>query len=184
MERLKGLVVQWLFELSKANLATTGIYVGYKLQKHISKAIARHSSAICTALEKYNELGPLQKPPQPVLEYSDVASYSWLGAFDLLKHSCTNIMHKPWSVSANCKVANKYFKVVHAHEEIHRLNVEICWLDAWVKYEDAAMKTAVETATDPALAAKLQHRYTEQQTVNLLHCACISAIYRLDGYSG
>ncbi|KAF8235935.1 hypothetical protein L208DRAFT_1023498, partial [Tricholoma matsutake] len=176
----EGLVVQQLFELLKANLATTG----YKLQKHISKAIARCSSAIHTALEKYNKLAPLQKPPRPVLEYSDMASYSWLGEFDLLKHSHTDTMHKPWSVPGNCEVANKYFKVVCAHEEINRLNMEICRLDAWVKYEDAAMKTAVEMATNPALAAKLRHRYTEQRKVNLLHCAHISAIYCLDGYSG
>lgn len=59
-------------------------------------------------LDKYNELAPLQNPPRPLLQYSDVASYSWLGDFDLLKYSCTNIMQKPWTVPANHEVANKY----------------------------------------------------------------------------
>ena len=76
VERLEGLVMQRLFELSKANLAGTGAYflniqqkcftetsLGYKLRKHISKAIANRSSAICTALERYNQLAPLQNPP-------------------------------------------------------------------------------------------------------------------------
>ncbi|KAG1883627.1 hypothetical protein F4604DRAFT_1878911 [Suillus subluteus] len=56
IEELEGLVVQRLFELSKANLSGTG----YKMHKHISKAITRRSGAIQTALEKYNTLVPLQ----------------------------------------------------------------------------------------------------------------------------
>ena len=105
VERLEGLVVQRLFELSKVNLVGTGAYflniqqkcftetsLGYKLRKHISKAIAKCSSAICIALERYNQLAPLQNPPRPILQFSDVASYSWLSDFDLLKFSSTDIM--------------------------------------------------------------------------------------------
>ena len=198
VERLEGLVVQRLFELSKANLAATGAYshfvtkpklltetsLGYKMRKHISKAIAKRSSAIRTALEKYNELAPLQNPPRPTLQFSDVASYSWLSDFDLLKYSRADIMQKPWSVPANREVANKYFKVVRAHEEIHRLNVEVRRLDAWVVHEDNMLKSAMDTATDPHLAAELHRRYAERRRVNVLHRLRISAIYRLDGYSG
>ena len=121
VECLEGLVVQRLFELSKANLAATGVFflqlklltetsLGYKMRKHISKAITKRSSAIRMALEKYNELAPLQNPPRPTLLFSDVASYSWLTDFDLLKYSCTDIMQKPWSVPANHEVANKFSK--------------------------------------------------------------------------
>jgi hypothetical protein len=158
--------------------------LGYKMWKHISKAIARRSSAIRTALEKYNELAPLQKPPRPTLEYSDVASYSLLGDFDLLKHSHTAIMKKPWSVPANREVTNKYFKVLCAQEEIHRLNMEIRRLDAWVSHEDSVLKAAAEMATNPHLAVELCRHYAERRRVNLLHRAHISAIYRLEGYSG
>jgi hypothetical protein len=76
VDRLEGLIVQRLFELSKANLAATGTrslfsdYLpsanppsGYKMHKHISKAITRRSSTICTVLEKYNQLAPMQFPP-------------------------------------------------------------------------------------------------------------------------
>ena len=195
VECLEGLVVQRLFELSKANLAATGVFflqlklltetsLGYKMRKHISKAITKRSSAIRMALEKYNELAPLQNPPRPTLLFSDVASYSWLTDFDLLKYSCTDIMQKPWSVPANHEVANKYFKVLRAHEEIHRLNIEVRRLDAWVVHEDDMLKAAMDTAMDPHLTAELQHCYTEQRRVNLLHHICISAIYRLEGYSG
>ena len=95
------------------------------MQKHISKAIMKCSSAIRMALEKYNELAPLQDPPWSTLQFSDVASYSWLSDFNLLKNSHTDIMQKPWSVPTNHEVANKYFKVLQACKEIHCLNIEV-----------------------------------------------------------
>ncbi|KAG0693580.1 hypothetical protein DFH29DRAFT_985458 [Suillus ampliporus] len=75
---LEGLVVWYLFEMSKANLSGTG----YKM---------------C----KYNKLAPLQDPPHPVLDYFEVVEYSSLGEFSLLKHSCHHILTKPWLLSAN-----------------------------------------------------------------------------------
>ncbi|OAX36990.1 hypothetical protein K503DRAFT_647944, partial [Rhizopogon vinicolor AM-OR11-026] len=90
VEHLEGLVVKRLFELAKANLAGTG----YKLRQHISNAIARRSAAIRAALDKYNALAPLQNPPRPTLEYHEVASYAWLGEFDLLKHSRRDLLSK------------------------------------------------------------------------------------------
>ena len=152
--------------------------------KHISKAIAKRSSAIRTALEKYNQLAPLQNPPRPILQFSDVASYSWLSDFDLLKFSRTDIMQKPWSVPANREIANKYFKVVRAHEEINRLNIEIWRLDAWIIHENQVMKSAADAATDPHVAAELHRCYAERRRVNNIHCIRILSIYNLEGYSG
>lgn len=93
-------------------------------------------------------------------------------------------MQKPWSVPANREVANKYFKVLRAHEEIHRLNIEVRRLDAWIIHEDQVLKSAVDAATDPHLAVELRRRYAERRRVNHLHRIRISAIYRLEGYSG
>jgi hypothetical protein len=197
VENLEGLVVQRLFELSKANLATTGVSLnvrilmidvkastGYKMRKHISKAIAKRSAAIRTALDKYNELAPQQNPPRPVLQYSDVASYSWLGEFDLLKYSRSNITRKPWTVPANREVAIKYFKVQRAKEEIERLNVEVRRLDAWTSHENQVLAGTIQAATDPHLAAELRRRYAERRRVNSIHRIHVSAIYHLDGYTG
>ncbi|KAI5997727.1 hypothetical protein EDC04DRAFT_2584995, partial [Pisolithus marmoratus] len=83
VEELKGLVVQHLAELSKENLAGTG----YKMWKHISKAITHCSTTICTALEHYNKLTPCQHPPRPKLDFTDVIGYSTFGEFELLKYS-------------------------------------------------------------------------------------------------
>ena len=100
------------------------------MQKYISKAIMKRSSAILTALKKYNQLAPLQVPPWLILQFSNMASYSLLSDFELLDFSSKDILQKPWSVPANCEIANKYFKVLHAHEEIHHLNIEVCMLNA------------------------------------------------------
>ncbi|KAG1732925.1 uncharacterized protein EDB91DRAFT_1238702 [Suillus paluster] len=81
VQHLEGLVVQRLFELAKANLAGTG----YKMQQQISNAITQCSTAIRNAFERYNQLAPLQTPPQEVLKFSEVASYAWLGSL-----SCSN----------------------------------------------------------------------------------------------
>ena len=95
-----------------------------------------------------------------------------------------DIMQKPWSVPANCEVANKYFKVLCAHEKIHHLNVEVWRLDAWAVHKDHELKLAMDTAVDPYLAAELGHCYVERQHVNLLHRTWILTIYCLEGYSG
>jgi hypothetical protein len=124
VDELEGLVVQRLFELLKAHLAGTGEYstecllqytkrnacIGYKLRKHISKAIVRRSKAVRASLDRYNQLAPLQSPPCPVLEYSDVASYRWLGDFILLKMSRHGILKQPWAVSTNREIARKSSK--------------------------------------------------------------------------
>jgi len=93
-------------------------------------------------------------------------------------------MQKPWSVPANREVANKYFKVLRAHEEIHRLNIEVQRLDAWITHERQVFKSAIDSATNPHLAAELRRRYAERGRVNNLHRIRISAIYKLEGYSG
>ncbi|KAG1791474.1 hypothetical protein EV424DRAFT_1475992 [Suillus variegatus] len=182
VEQLEGLVVQRLFELAKSNLAGTG----YKMRQHISNAITRRSTAIRNALERYNHLAPLQTPPRDVLKFSEVASYAWLGEFELLKHSRSNMLDKPWAVKSNREVAAKYFRIVRAREEIHRLNIEIARLQKWVDTEDAHM-LEVSTAlamTNPVLAREIQWRYEEHRHVNNLHRVRLEAVYNLAGYSG
>ncbi|KAG2127666.1 hypothetical protein DEU56DRAFT_758550 [Suillus clintonianus] len=138
---LEGLIVQLMFELSKANLASTG----YKLRKQISKAIVKHSGAIQSALDKYNKLALSQNPQWPTLQYSEVMSCVALGEFEILKCSCHDILAKPWSNGIHCEMSNKYFKIICAQEEITQLNVEIQRLQAWVDMKDSDIEwTATE----------------------------------------
>ncbi|TFK58850.1 hypothetical protein BDN72DRAFT_781504, partial [Pluteus cervinus] len=182
VEKVEGLVVQRLLELSKANLAETG----YKQRQHISRAITNRSGAIRTAIIKYNELALLQHPPCPELEIKTILSYLLLGEFELLKHSRIEILSKPWSVMANRETASKYFKICRAREEIIRLNVEIRRLEAWVDFEDNHLKTTFTSLhiTDPLLAIQVRHVYERRQRLNAKHRKRLSKIYTLRGYTG
>ncbi|KAF8589382.1 hypothetical protein K439DRAFT_1612816 [Ramaria rubella] len=146
VEELEQLVVQRLFELSKANLMKTG----YKMRKHIGQAIAHSSAAM---------------PPCPILEYSAVAAYLWLGEFDLLKESRYEVLQRPWAVPANREVATKYYKIVRAHEELQCLNVEARCLHTWVVDEGVHLNTVITQLhdTDPILAAAIQAKALVQQ---------------------
>ncbi|KAG1735668.1 uncharacterized protein EDB91DRAFT_1238175 [Suillus paluster] len=184
VEELEGLVVRRLFEMSKANLAGTG----YKMRKYISKAITRRSAAIRTALDRYNKLAPLQDPPRPILDYSEVVGYACLGEFSLLKHSRHQILTKPWSVSANREMAAKYFKLVRSHEEIVRLNVEIKRLQSWVEHEDRSILNAIDSLladdTEALLVAELKEFHAKRHCINTNHRKHLQKIYALEGYTG
>ncbi|KAG1882375.1 hypothetical protein F4604DRAFT_1921540 [Suillus subluteus] len=184
VEELEGLVVRRLFEMSKANLAGTG----YKMRKYISKVITRRSAAIRTALDRYNKLAPLQDPPRPILDYSEVVGYACLGEFSLLKHSRHQILTKPWSVSANHEMAAKYFKLVRSHEEIVRLNVEIKRLQSWVEHEDRSILNAIDSLladdAEALLVAELKEFHAKRHCINTNHRKRLQKIYALEGYTG
>ncbi|KIM65037.1 hypothetical protein SCLCIDRAFT_23132 [Scleroderma citrinum Foug A] len=169
VEELENLVVQCLFELSKANLASTG----YKLP-------VQH------ALERYNKLAMKQSPLRPVLQYSEVLSYATLGDFDLLKHSQHDVLARLWSNTMHCHMAVKYFKLLRAHEEINWLNVEVRQLQAWIDNETAEIKqiAAELSAQSPLLSAKLWALFYREQRINIQHQLWLQCIYDLEGYSG
>jgi len=138
------------------------------------------------ALERYNKLAIKQSPPRPVLQYSEVLSYATLGDFDLLKHSRHDVLARPWSNTMHRQMAVKYFKLLRAHEEINRLNVEVRRLQAWVDNETTEIKqiAAELSAQNPLLSAELQVLFHHQQRVNIQHQLRLQRIYDLGGYSG
>ncbi|KAG1742348.1 uncharacterized protein EDB91DRAFT_1236994 [Suillus paluster] len=143
------------------------------MHKYISKATVQRSSAICMALDRYNKLAPLQVPPQPILEYTKVVWYAALGEFTLLKHSHHDLLMKPWAIPENCKMSAKFFKVLHLHEEITRLNIEIGRLHAWMEFGEKSMVSAIAALNNkalPILASELQRQYAAWHHVNNIHC--------------
>ncbi|KAG1850404.1 hypothetical protein F4604DRAFT_1934402 [Suillus subluteus] len=162
VEELEGLVVQRLFELSKVNLSGT-------------------------ALDRYNKLAPLQVPPRPILDYAEVVGYAALGEFTLLKHSCHDLLTRPWATPENHEMAAKFFKVLCSHEEITCLNVEIGRLHAWMEFEEKSMVSAIAALNreaSPLLASELQRQYAARRCVNNIHRARLQGVCLLDGYTG
>ncbi|KAG2034071.1 hypothetical protein BDR03DRAFT_870823 [Suillus americanus] len=81
LDHLEGLIVARIFELTKMNRAGTG----YKLRKHIAKALQTRSIAIRSALNTYNSIASSMYPPRQTLKWEDVVEYMFLADFDLLR---------------------------------------------------------------------------------------------------
>ncbi|KAF7964652.1 hypothetical protein HWV62_4415, partial [Athelia sp. TMB] len=71
LDKIQQLVVQQLFELSKANLSG----LGYKLRESIWRALKVRSKAIQSTLDRYNAVAPLMRPPAPTLEWKQIMDY-------------------------------------------------------------------------------------------------------------
>jgi len=160
--------------------------LGYKLRKHIAQALARRCAAIRNAISRYNDLAPLQNPPRPILVYSEVVDYCTFSEFEILKHSDHDVLSKEWATLANRQAANKHFKVERAEEEIHRCNVEVARMQAWVDEEDMVMSRAVaeHEGSDPAFATHLKVLQIQRRHVNDHLRTRLEQIYKLPGYSG
>ncbi|KAG6821969.1 hypothetical protein H0H92_015871, partial [Tricholoma furcatifolium] len=70
-----------MFELTKMNMSQTG----YKLRKHIGKALKARSQAIRSALDRYNDAATLMSPPRASLSWNEIIEYAFLADFDLLR---------------------------------------------------------------------------------------------------
>ena len=161
-------------------------HLGYKLRKHIAHALSRRCGAIRNAIDRYNELAPLQKPPHPHLVYSEVVDYCTFSEFEILKHSEHDILSKDWAVLVNRQAANKCFKIERAKEEVRRCNVEVARLQAWVDVEDMVMSraAAAQEGSDPAFAAHLKVLQMQRRHVNDYLRSRLDQIYKLPGFSG
>ena len=160
--------------------------LGYKLRKHIAQALSRRCAAICNAIGRYNDLAPLQKPPRPLLVYSEVVDYCTFSKFEILKQSDHDILSKDWATLTNRQAANKYFKIKRAEEEIYRCNVEVARVHAWVDEDDRVMSGAVAASegSDPAFAAHLKVLQIQRRHMNDHLRTRLGQIYKLPGYSG
>ncbi|KAF8169554.1 hypothetical protein K438DRAFT_1909486 [Mycena galopus ATCC 62051] len=121
LDHLVGLIVARMFELAKCGMAGTG----YKLRKHIAKALQARSKAVRAAIERYNTAASAMTPQKPALEWDDVVEYAFLADFDLLRDAREDIRGETWAQPAGRAAMDQHFKLLRADEEILRLNVEI-----------------------------------------------------------
>lgn len=112
LDKLEGLVVARLFELTSMNRAQMGKHsighislknaefqlIGYKQRTHISKALQSRSSTIRSALERYNTAAVALDPPRDTLKWDEVVEYAFLSDFDLLRDT----RHQQNLVGAYC----------------------------------------------------------------------------------
>ncbi|KAF7371233.1 hypothetical protein MSAN_00759000 [Mycena sanguinolenta] len=147
---LEALVLKRMFELTKMNMSGTG----YKLRKHIAKALQTRSKAIRNALARYNSAAAALSPPRRQLTWAEVIDYTFLSEWDLLRDPDANPKIRPWASPAARLVLNTYFKIERTQNEIDHLNVEIRRLVTYIRDEKEYLdhKAREIEKTDPNLA--------------------------------
>ncbi|KAJ7027031.1 hypothetical protein C8F04DRAFT_1295641 [Mycena alexandri] len=164
--KLERLVIQRMFELTKMNLSQTG----YKLRKHIAKALQARSQAIKNALKTYNSAASSIAPPGRTLSWSEVVEYAFLADFDLLRDP---------------EKVGEYFRIERAREEIIRCNVEIRRLVTYIR-DERAFLVSVEAdlqVTNPGLAWCVRRYRLERERYNDIHMKRLSAFAKKAGAS-
>ncbi|TFY62236.1 hypothetical protein EVJ58_g3989 [Rhodofomes roseus] len=182
LDELERLVVQRLFELTKAGMSGTG----YKLREKISKALKARAEAIRKALKRYNDKAAKLNPPRPQLTWSEVVDMVNLADFDLLRETRDDIRKQPWAQYPNRRATNLHFNIKRAREEIERLNVEIRRLltsmyDEHVDYHLAVQQASVSA---PYLAHELRERWQYRNSIHARIAARLHQTSQLPRFSG
>ncbi|KAJ3564681.1 hypothetical protein NP233_g8139 [Leucocoprinus birnbaumii] len=68
LDKLEGLVISQVFELSKMNMSQSG----YKLRNHVAKALCTQSKAMKSSLEHYNKAAENMQLLRPTLTWEEV----------------------------------------------------------------------------------------------------------------
>ena len=203
LDKLEQLVVQQLFELSKANVLGMGklqpitymtysnieyCLLGYKVRESISRTLKTQGKAIHTALNKYNNIAPKMNLPAPILQWRHLMEYRFISKFELLKHAHShhNITTEPWVLPLNHKMALKHHKINWVHEEMHRIHYKAPWLHTSIHDEHILYTWHINCLheSNPSLAFMLKRIWAVQWHVNNTHMKHLNALEHLDGYAG
>ncbi|KAJ6550722.1 hypothetical protein B0H10DRAFT_2242599 [Mycena sp. CBHHK59/15] len=136
LDKLQGLIIARMFELAKCNMSGTG----YKLRKHIAKALQARSRAVRNAITSYNQVAAAMTPPKPTLSWEEVVEYAFLADFDLLREGREDIRGEAWAQQAERAAMDQHYKLLRAEEELVCLNVEIHRLVTYMRDEDAFLR--------------------------------------------
>ncbi|KII93196.1 hypothetical protein PLICRDRAFT_383096 [Plicaturopsis crispa FD-325 SS-3] len=182
LDTLEGLIVARMFELTKMNRSQTG----YALRKHIGKALQARSSAIRTALEKYNASAASLSPPRRTLEWKEVVEYAFLADFDLLRDTRQDISQRPWATPAGRLAMDMHFKMHRAEEEIQRLNIEIRRVATYLRDETSYLHACEEQVrpSNAALAYQISVHRLQRGRFNSQHVRRLQDIAKLRGFNG
>ncbi|KAK7007335.1 hypothetical protein R3P38DRAFT_3281563 [Favolaschia claudopus] len=183
IDQLEGLVVARMFELAKVNLCDTG----YKLRKHIAKALQVRSKAVKTALDRYNDAATALDPPRPQLSWEEIVNYAFLTEFDLLREGRQDIRTEAWAQPAGRVAMDQHFKLLRADEEIARLNLEIRRLITHMQDETAFLlhhQRRLVKEGDAALAHQVHLYRMERGRYNDLHRERLQKLSKECGFTG
>jgi hypothetical protein len=159
---------------------------GYKLRQHIAKALNRRSDAVKKAIKRYNEQASLLDPPGLLITWEQIAEYTFIGEFDLLRIARSDIRTEKWAQKTYREAAVKYFKLCRAREELQRLNVEVCRLQTFIKEEATHVECTIKhlSANRSPLADELRRRWVLRSAINTLHRQRLKQLEQKSYYTG
>ncbi|KAJ7795486.1 hypothetical protein B0H14DRAFT_2620904 [Mycena olivaceomarginata] len=180
LDALELLIVERIFELTKINQSQTG----YKMRKHIAKALQARSKAVKNAIENYNAAAALLDPPMPHLTWEQVVEYAFLADFDILRDTHAEVQSRPWTRPAYRLAMDSYFKILRAREEIKRLNVEIPRVVTWIRDEYKTLRRKEQELS--VEAGKTDEQVPESGAVSLTMATCAGsgALAKEPGFTG
>ncbi|KZV93713.1 hypothetical protein EXIGLDRAFT_673831 [Exidia glandulosa HHB12029] len=180
VDHLEFLLLQRVFELSKTHALGTG----YKMREAISKNIKSRSKAIANAVKKYNTAAAAVVPPAPSVDFSKLMEWTELQEFDLLRMSRRgDVREREWAKPANRELAQKYYKVKRAQEEIQRCEIELHRLVTAIHDEEAELDRVHGQLLERAhpLAGEVARISRRRSGVNAQHIARIVRLAALPG---
>ncbi|KAJ7888131.1 hypothetical protein B0H14DRAFT_3430321 [Mycena olivaceomarginata] len=192
LDALELLIVERIFELTKMNQSQTG----YKMRKHIAKALQARSKAVKSAIDRYNDAAIVLDPPMPRLTWEQVVEYVFLADFDILRDTRADVQSKPWTRPAYQLAMDRYFKILRAREEIKRLNIEIRQVVTWIRDENrflrrmernlrsAEGKTEEELEADMQMAVQVQLYRARQGRYDAGHLERFTKLAQTLGFTG
>ena len=166
--------------------AQLNICLGYKLRQQIAKALHARSSAVRSAVKRYNDVAANLTPPRPPLDLQTVLGYVYLAEFDILRDSRYDIQSKPWARAAERETSAAFFKLERAKEELVRLKVEVHRLATYMETEERCIRAGLQvlSSTRPYLAHQLGKVWRSMSAQFVTHRRRFATIERLDGFEG
>ncbi|KAF7347990.1 hypothetical protein MSAN_01751100 [Mycena sanguinolenta] len=183
LDNLERLIISRMFELSKCNMSGTG----YKLRKHIAKALQARSKALRTAIARYNEAADAMTPPKENLDWDQVVEYAFLADFDLLREAREDIRQEPWALPSGRAAMEQHYKLLRANEEIQRLNLEIRRFVTYMRDEDdflAREEGCLREEGEAGLAHQVGLLRMERARFTAVHMQRLTKLSKLGGFTG
>jgi hypothetical protein len=199
LDELEGLVVTCMFELSKVHMADTGVFFfapltddwltigsGYKLRKHIAKALQARSKGVRSVLDRYNDAAVMLSPPRMQLSWEQIVDYAFLADFNLLREGREDIRTEPWAQAAGRLAMDQHYKLLRADEELTRLNIEIPCLITYMVDEEQFLvyhEGRLQAEGKAALAHQLKVQRVDRVCFNSVHVECLTKLSREEGFT-
>ena len=148
--------------------------------------MTRRSESVKNAINRYNEQALLLDPPAQTVTWQDIANYTHVGEFEMLRIARWDIRREKWVQKPYRDAGIKYFKLCRAREELQRLNVEVRRLLTWIHDENEHTQQVINhvVSDEPHLADELRRRWAMQSAVNQVHLEQLKLLQREEYYTG